>query len=349
MVNTCGGLRGSLADSGQFATVISDFLVAGPSLSCFMDLERTFLQTIRREPHNPTHRLVFADWLQEQGDLRGELLSLQEQLRQANVPQRSRLEVRMHELLRAGVEPLIFRERNFLGMEFVLIFPGSFRMGTPDTGKRRPSSNENLVDVTLTEPFWLSTTVVTAGQWFSPELHSGRETPVGDKLAPAVRMNWTKAASFCDTLSSHPAHAGEPLGEFRLPTEAQWEYACRAGTSTRFSFGDDDDLLGEFSWRWTSLEQPGLGRVASARPNPWGLYDMHGLVDEWCRDAWSPRLPGGADPLVPSEWNHGRVVRGGNRNSSPQLLRSAFRTGFGLWDAYSDLGFRCIAQWKPPV
>ena len=126
-----------------------------------------------------------------------------------------------------------------------------------------------------------------------------------------------------------------------MPTEAQWEYACRAGTTSRYSFGDDENLLGEYAW----FKGNSGGKnhpVGQKKPNQWGLLDSHGSVWEWCADWYGSTLPGGTDPTGPSGGSS-RVYRGGSGWFDPANCRSAYRSGFVLAWSFFFLGFRFLA------
>ena len=162
-------------------------------------------------------------------------------------------------------------------------------------------------------------------------------------LAPVETVSWNEAMLFCKKLTEKERKAGRlPKGYiYTLPTEAQWEYACRAGTSTAFSFGDQ--ILK--SQANTSI-YPSLGRTVSVGTypsNPWGFHDMHGNVWEWCLDWYGNYLSGRViDPFcsVPS---HARVIRGGSWNHVPSYCRSSYRW-FSPSIANNDLGFRvCLS------
>ena len=253
---------------------------------------------------------------------------------------------------------------NSIGMELIEIPAGKFTMGSPEGEKDRFSDYEDQVRVTLTQPLELGKYEVTQGQWKSvmgtePWLNQGG-VQIGEDN-PATYVNWDDATEFCKTLTATERKAGKLKAdeEYRLPTEAEWEYACRAGTTTAFSFGDDESKLGEYAW-WGGLNfeatskgewEAGPGnatrkqyahKVGMKKPNPWGLYDMHGNVTEWCSDWYGDggELSGGTDPVGPEEGSL-RVVRGGSWWYGPGLCRSANR----LCSVRSDsndysLGFR---------
>jgi len=140
---------------------------------------------------------------------------------------------------------------------------------------------------------------------------------------PAIAATQHAASKFCEWLTAQTGHY------YRLPTEAEWEYACRAGTTTAYSFGDDPAQLEEHAWFFENSD--GSYRpVAKKKPNPWGLYDMHGNVCEWTLDAYLPSYSshpaGSTNPLALSKMRYPRVTRGGHWDSEPQDLRSAART-----------------------
>ncbi len=161
------------------------------------------------------------------------------------------------------------------------------------------------VAVTLTKPFSLGKTEVTQGQWKSvmdTEPWDGQDNVKADKDNPATYVNWDDATDFCKKLTEIERKSGKLKAneEYRLPTEAQWEYACRAGTTTAFSFGDDESKLGEYAWydgNTKNIDREWAHKVGTKKPNPWGLHDMHGNVAEWCEDWHDEKLSGGVDPV----------------------------------------------------
>ena len=152
--------------------------------------------------------------------------------------------------------------------------------------------------------------------------------------------------SFCQKLTEKERRAGRlPRDwEYTLPTEAQWEYGCRAGTRTRYSFGDDADELGRYAWfrHNRRVEEEHAHEVGKKLPNGWKLHDLHGNVWEWCRDWYTEKLPGGNNPEVTSKATF-RVYRGGSWRLSAGLCRSAFRRGRAPGRRSVSLGFRVAA------
>ncbi len=301
-----------------------------------------FLQAIEAGPCSQAARLVYADWLDEQGDLRGEMLRIQEELRQLEVPDRPVKEARMHELLAAGAEPLTIARDWFPGMEMILVFPGEFLMGSPPAEGR--NRNENQIATRLSEPFYLSRRTVTQWDWISVmkiKPWSGRDCIKEGNNYPAAYLSWNDATAFCEALN----YQIETLPEnwtFALPTEAQWEYACRAGTSTRYCYGNDESQLTDYAWFDRNAAHAGkmyAPRSGQLEPNPWGVYDMHGGLWEWCRDFYQSALPGGSDPIVTQPAAQ-RVRRGGCWLNPDVDCRSAVR-GFSSPESRVNwLGFR---------
>ena len=231
---------------------------------------------------------------------------------------------------------------NSVGMEFILIPAGSFTMGSPEKEKDR-GDDEKQVKVTITRAFELGKTVVTQKQWAEvmgttpwDEYEAGK----GDNY-PAVYVSWANATKFCKKLTALEHKRGKlPANQtYRLPTEAEWEYACRAGTTTAYSFGDKQSSLGDYAW-YDDNSGNKLHEVATKKPNPWGLFDMHGNVDEWCEDWYEESLSGGNDPKGPSAGSN-RVDRGGNHHDFASNCRSAFRSSGGP-NRNSILGFRIV-------
>ena len=239
--------------------------------------------------------------------------------------------------------PLVLTLDDGTKMTFMPIPAGTFIMGSPKTEPGR-KDNENQVRVNITKPFYLAQTETTCGQYIAimdddPPSSDGKNDPVTNVL-------WKEAMTVCETLTKWAHDRGLLLGwKFTLPTEAQWEYACRAGTTTAWNFGDNPKRreLKEHMWYAESI---GLGSkpVAQKKPNAWGLYDMHGNVEEWCLDVSGSRwsispLKGGNDPVVEGESKY-RIVRGGSSWDTPQGCRSAKREQTSADARSLFIGFR---------
>ncbi len=226
---------------------------------------------------------------------------------------------------------------------FRWIEPGTFMMGSPrDEPEREPWSNkETLHEVTLSQGFWLADTTVTQDLWKAVMGNNPSEFKGGDR--PVEQVSWEDVQRFTDKLNGLI-----PELEARLPWEAEWEYACRAGTSTPFSFGDNItpeqvNYTGNYPYRdgAKSTYREQTVAVKSLPCNEWGLYEMHGNVWEWCKDYYQEDL--GRKPVIdPHDPETGgfRVLRGGSWVSGGGDARSAFRNGFVPALRSADLGFR---------
>jgi len=229
-------------------------------------------------------------------------------------------------------------------MEFISIPAGSFTMGSPEKEKDR-GDDEKQVPVTITRAFELGKTVVTQKQWTevmgTDSWHWEDLKETGDNY-PAVYVSWNDASLFCEHLTSYEREAGRLSANqtYRLPTEAEWEYACRAGTTTAYSFGDAESSLGDYAWYYDNSDAE-LHEVATKKPNPWGLFDMHGNVSEWCEDWHEDSLSGGNDPKGPSAGSN-RVIRGGDWGYSTSDYRSARRSSSDPTYRSISYGFRIV-------
>lgn len=217
---------------------------------------------------------------------------------------------------------------DFIGMEFELIPAGTFKMGEGDYAH----------EVTLKQPFKMGVHEVTQDQYeqvmkSNPSKFKGAENPVDG-------VSWNDAVEFCRRLSELPAEkaAGRV---YRLPTEAEWEYACRAGTTTKYSFGDDNADLSQYGW-YTANSEKKTHPVGSRKPNPWGLYDMHGNVFEWCQDWHDGRSHAGVTSKADSDLFLIQISRGGSCSTNAASCWSCSR----YWitptpmSNYEFIGFR---------
>ncbi len=221
---------------------------------------------------------------------------------------------------------------NPIGMKFNLIPPGEFAMGSPASEPGR-DDNETQHRVKITNLFYLSAHEVTQAQY--ERVMGNNPSPSRRKGAtkPVETVNWREAVAFCGKLSER-----EGVG-YRLPTEAEWEYACRAGATTAYSFGDDVSQLGKYAWHSGNSTHP----VGGLRPNAWGLFDMHGNVWEWCHDRYAPyeRLQVVSDPIGPAEGSRvNRVLRGGALSHRPRFVRAANRSDGPPDNRDPNVGFR---------
>ena len=220
-------------------------------------------------------------------------------------------------------------------MDFIWIPPGKFRRG---------GDGEREFEVTLSRGFWLGKTPVTQAQY---EILMGNNPSHFKKsggAAPVESVNWEEATACCRRVGELLASAGggeAVLG--RLPTEAEWEYACRAGTQTQFSFSDDEAQLGDHAW-YGENSGGKTHPVGQKKPNAWGLHDMHGNVWEWCQDGRRTYTKEAQiDPVGPTKSDGSRVLRGGSWgfNDSGALL-SSFRGDDASVLRINGVGFRCV-------
>lgn len=261
---------------------------------------------------------------------------------------------------------------NGVKLELLPVPAGAFTMGSPSDEEGR-FGNEAQAYVNITKPFWLGKTEITQAQW-QAVMGNNPSFFKGDSNLPVECVSWNDAMDFCKKLTAKARAAGTlPANvEFTLPTEAQWEYACRAGTTSRFCFGDEESSLRVFgnyydksgdkkydaefrqknNWKLSpdTTYDDGFvetAPVASFRQNAWGFYDMHGNVWEWCLDYYDPTLSGGNDPCRATsgsgEYGSNRVYRGGSWFRPVRNSRSAYRGGNAPGFRVRDVGFRVVA------
>ena len=232
---------------------------------------------------------------------------------------------------------------NGVVLEMVKIKAGTFTMGSPE-GEKGRDNDEKQHQVTLTKDYWLGKFEVTQAQW-QAVMGNNPSNFKGDNR-PVEKVSWNDAKEFCSKLNEK--YAGKlPAGyKFDLPTEAQWEYACRAGTTTALNNGTNltdekynCENLAEVAWYDYQNKENQTHPVGQKRPNNWGLYDMHGNVWEWCRDWFASYSGDATDPVGPSSGSS-RVIRGGSWGSGAECCRSANRYNRSPGDRYYDLGFR---------
>ncbi|MDL2275305.1 formylglycine-generating enzyme family protein [Desulfosarcina sp. OttesenSCG-928-G10] len=209
---------------------------------------------------------------------------------------------------------------NSIGMEFMLIPAGLFMMGSPETEKGR-YSDETPHKVTITQPFYLGKYPVIQAQWQAvmgenPSYFNGDDKPV-------EAVSWNDVQRFIERLNQK-----EKTWRYRLPTEAEWEYAARAGSKTAWCFGDNENQLRDYAWYGEYCWETGSTHpVGQKKPNAWGLHDMHGNVWEWVQDWYAGWYYGASLPVDPQGPDSGadRVFRGGGWGGSALSCRSALR------------------------
>ena len=224
-------------------------------------------------------------------------------------------------------------------INLVLIPPGEFMMGSPQAEEGRDADEGPQHRVRITNPFYIAVHEVMQAQYEkvmgeNPSYFRGANLPV-------EAVSWNDATEFCRRLSRKVG------GKVRLPTEAEWEYACRARSTEAHCFGDDPAGLGEYGW-FAGNSEGRTHPVGEKKPNAWGLHDMHGNVWEWCAD-WSGDYDAGpvSDPQGP-ENGASRVLRGGSWYIGVNGCRSASRYTYWPQNALDVAGFRVAVPVKAP-
>ena len=325
------------------------------------------LRALLHDYHDPLLWLALADALEEEGlPAEASLLRLSRQLQSLPREPQTQLELiaQIERLLLAGVQPVRPRWKHPEGLTFVFIHPGCFWMGSPPEEDRR-HDDEWWHEVELTKPFWISTHLVTQRQFrrvmhynpsaFSPQGEMASEVQgLVTEDFPVDSVSWYEAIEFCNRLTRREQGV---LELYRLPTEAEWEYACRAGSTTEFAHGSSlssyrANFDGSSPYGKAGEELPigpSLGRpcpVGSYPPNAWGLYDMHGQLDEWCLDWYEEeyyRYSPHCDPRGPDESDM-KVLRGGTWSNAGRFCRSAFRWRADPEYRQQEKGFRVVRE-----
>jgi formylglycine-generating enzyme required for sulfatase activity len=184
----------------------------------------------------------------------------------------------------------------------------------------------------------------------------GKEFVLPSDDSPASYVSWNDAIAFCQKLTELERTAGtlQPTEYYRLPTEAEWEYACRAGTKTRFSFDDQASQLGEYAWfggsstTGNTKQEPYPHAVGTKLPNPWGLYDMHGNIREWCADIYKNKFSAKRETTTVND-DAMRVLRGGAWSDEATLCRAAARDWSSPTAAGRSFGFRVVREAAVPT
>jgi formylglycine-generating enzyme required for sulfatase activity len=216
-------------------------------------------------------------------------------------------------------------------MQFALIPAGEFQMGSANG-----SDDERPVHtVRISKPFYLGSHEVTQGQW-ETVMGNNPSRFKGDANRPVETVSWEEVQKFIDKLNTR-----EGGTKYRLPTEAEWEYAARAGWTTAYSFGDDSSQLGKYAWFGDNAGNT-THPVGTLQPNAWGLYDMHGNVWEWVQDGYDKYVAGPVtDPQGPAAGSY-RVIRGGSWLYVARNCRSAYRYHNAPGFRNDSLGFRLL-------
>jgi uncharacterized protein (TIGR02996 family) len=319
------------------------------------------LRSIAEDPLNAAATwLVLADWLEERDDPRAELVRLCHDPRYQPELTPEQRDDRIRALLESGVRPCVPTFTNSIGMMFAQIPAGKFLMGSPRSEADRSRDEGPQHKVEITRPFFLGVFPVTQEQYEkvvgkNPSFFTRHSKFAGGPTHPVEEVSWDQAVEFCRKLSARAKEKSSER-EYRLPAEAEWEYACRGGaaSSTPFHFGDSlsstqANFHGHYPYgvevrgRFLRHTTP----VGSYNPNAFGLCDMHGNVWEWCQDWYGryPREPA-KDPIGPTSGAR-RVLRGGTWGSCGEDCRSARRLhgepGYGS----QYFGFRVVCSTSP--
>ncbi len=227
---------------------------------------------------------------------------------------------------------------NAKDMEFVLIQPGEFDMGSPVNEIGRYEDEGPVHRVTISEAFYISKYEVTQKQW--REVMGDNPSFFKSDDLPVENVSWNDVQKFIKKLNEK-----ESTNKYRLPSEAEWEYTARAGSTTRYSFGDDDSELGKYAWFFNNSGSKTYP-VGKKGVNPWGLYDVHGNVWEWVQDEWHDTYDGA--PTDGSAWQDKksalRVFRGGSWIAHARNCRSASRSRFAAGNRERHFGFRLLQE-----
>jgi uncharacterized protein (TIGR02996 family) len=321
--------------------------------------EESLLAGIVAHPGEVERWCVLADWLEEQGDPRAELARLRFLLHaEPDHPERAH---RQLALVESGLAPVVPTWTNALGVRFALILPGTFWMGSPASEPER-RHDEVRHRVTLTEPFFLAISPVTVRdfeEFVSATGHRTQADADGDSITwrnpgfeqdgphPVVCVSWSDATAMIEWLNE-----SDPGRAYALPTEAQWEYACRAGSESAYFWGDDPGRLEDYAW-FSDNAGNATHPIYTKQPNPWGLRHMSGHVWEWCGDYYgnyatapvqNPRGQPTGHLLIPGPGRSDLVLRGGGWGSTPRSCRSATRSNRPAIESRPDTGFRLVAR-----
>ena len=246
------------------------------------------------------------------------------------------------------IKPEVGSEKTVAGMTFCWCPPGEFMMGSPKDEAGRDNDEGPQHKVRITKGFWLGKYEVTIGQW--KKLMGSYLSDFKDHKRPVRAASWNDCQNFINKMTS----SLNDKYKFRLPTEAEWEYACRANTTTAFHFGhsisDDQasfDASRPYEMSHKGIDRKNTSEVGSFPPNAWGLHDMHGNVYEWCSDWLSDNYENATQTNDPTGPKGGslRVVRSGSFSMKGNYCRSASRYGFPPHKVrYRYLGFRVLLE-----
>ena len=303
-----------------------------------METRAVLLHALHDDPADRMTWDALADNLEEEGHRSAVLFRDQLALQRATDAGRSEAERRVRDHLASGITPfmptLTVALTRRVALDAVLLPPGTFWMGSDEEEPGGDGDEKPRHEVTLTRPFYMGVVPVTQRQWFA--VLRRRPARFTNALHPVERVALEDCEAFCAKVSEISGRV------VRLPTEAEWEYACRAGTTTMYAGGTRPADMGRLGWCDDRRTHP----VGTKQPNGWGLYDMHGNVWEWCADHYDlyPEETQ-TDPVVLG--NEGlRVARGGSHSNTASVCRSACRIGFMAGGRNDFIGCRVVVEWS---
>jgi formylglycine-generating enzyme required for sulfatase activity len=242
---------------------------------------------------------------------------------------------------KTSAEGVKVKTHEFSGIEFVWIPPGTFQMGSPVDEPGRNADEGPVHTVTFEKGFWISRSEISQREY--ELVMKDNPSPEKREEMPVTNVSWLDAMAFCEKLSE------ESGADYCLPTEAQWEYAARAGTSSMYHFGDDPVLLEVYDWYAVNTPDKAVQFPAQKAPNRWGLYDVHGNVSEWCYDTYAENYyeqSCATAPKGPAE-GAGRVVRGGSAKANAEECRVSARSHAAPEAKSPTMGFRVVREKLP--
>ena len=245
------------------------------------------------------------------------------------------------------VNPGECRDDNLQKITLVWCPPGIFTMGSPPREMER-GDDENQVRVEFRSGFWLGQVEVTQAQWIAVMQTRPWKRSLyvrEENQSPASMVDYADALAFCSKYTESERITGRLCRgwHYTLPTEAQWEYACRSGNDGQFGYVQGEEKLAQYAWFDSNANAIGEAyahEVGQKVASPWNLYYMHGNVWEWCLDSYTPELPGGLEPLVAGGMH--RVYRGGSWTDAAPFCRAANRNWCSAKCRFSTLGFRVV-------
>jgi formylglycine-generating enzyme required for sulfatase activity len=233
-----------------------------------------------------------------------------------------------------------------LDMKMIWVPPGKFVMGSPKSEPGHRQEEEELHQVTISRGFWVGQFEVTQAQFET--ILGDNPSAFKDPQMPVHKVNWHEAMEFCEVLTEREKSVNRMPNKwsFNLPSEAQWEYACRADTTTVFHFGNEAEELPPYGW-FADNSDGGPKTIGTKKPNAWGIHDLHGNMGEWCFDWYGKAYPvdGSVDPIT-EKASAFKVFRGGTYTDIPERCRAAHRHRITPETRNPWIGFRVVLMRK---